>query len=120
MWLFLSDAFLSIVADFDDPDLLLVRARAKGDIERVFPTATVLATPDHDYAFRAFIPRREVAAVLSRQVQNIRYTNFKNSIRDRVRHGIYFSVYNAALSLSGAARVALSDRRSLFAADLPF
>ena len=36
MWVFLSDAFLSIVAHRDDPDALLVRARRQGDIECVF------------------------------------------------------------------------------------
>jgi hypothetical protein len=41
MWIVLSDAFLSVVADKDEPSgpRLLVPARRQGDIERVFPEA---------------------------------------------------------------------------------
>lgn len=43
MWVFMSDSFLSIVADstVSKSDCLLVRARREGDIERVFPEAKV-------------------------------------------------------------------------------
>jgi hypothetical protein len=36
MWVFLSGAFLSIVQDKQKPERLVVRARRRGDIERVF------------------------------------------------------------------------------------
>jgi hypothetical protein len=60
MWIFLSDAFLSVVADKADPsgERLLVRARRSGDIERVFPEAAVFSVAGADYAFRAWLPRR--------------------------------------------------------------
>lgn len=88
MWIFLSDAFLSVVADKDDPSgpRLLVRSRREGDIERVFPEAEVATTPGADYRFRAWLPRERVAAVLTQQVENLAYTNFKSSIRDHAYH----------------------------------
>ncbi|MFM7674368.1 MAG: hypothetical protein ACKO5F_02000 [Synechococcus sp.] len=88
MWIFLSDAFLSIVADKADPsgDRLLVRARRAGDIERVFPEAEVFCVAGADYAFRSWLPRASVAQACQDQVQAIQYTNFKNSIRDRDYH----------------------------------
>lgn len=95
MWLFLSDAFLSIVTDRNNPDHLLVRARQAGDIEHVFPSAQVQHTPDHDYAYRTSLPRAEVAAVIAAQVAGIRYPNFKNSVTDPDRHRYYFEAYNA-------------------------
>jgi hypothetical protein len=88
MWIFLSDAFLSVVADKHDPSgpRLLVRARREGDIEHVFPDAEVDTTPAADYRFRAWLPRERVAAVLTQQVENLAYTNFKSSIRDHAYH----------------------------------
>ena len=88
MWIFLSDTFLSVVADKDDPSgsRLLVRARRQGDIERVFPEAEVATTPGADYHFRAWLPRERVAAVLTQQVESLAYTNFKSSIHDHAYH----------------------------------
>jgi hypothetical protein len=53
MWFCFSDAFLSIVAHKNNAELLLVRARRPGDIENVFPEASVIKTPGYDYLFRA-------------------------------------------------------------------
>jgi len=88
MWIFLSDAFLSVVADKDDPSgpRLLVRARREGDIERIFPDAEVATTPTADYRFRAWLPRERVAAVMTQQVENLAYANFKSSICDHAYH----------------------------------
>lgn len=88
MWIFLSDAFLSVVADKDDPSgpRLLVRARREGDIERVFPEADVTTTTAADYRYRAWLPRERVAAVLMEQVETLAYANFKSSIREHAYH----------------------------------
>ncbi len=102
MWLSLSDSFLSIVAlegPTADPRQLLVRARVAGDIERVFPIATVAHTPKHDYAYRAILPRTVVATALAAVVQAIDYTNFKNSVPDRARHDAYFACWDAMYDL---------------------
>ena len=56
MWVFLNDAALSIVAQRERPDCLLVRGRVAGDIEAVFPKAHVTVTPDADYRYRASVP----------------------------------------------------------------
>ena len=62
MWIFLNNAFLSIVDKGGDGTTLLVRARRSGDIERAFPEAKVERTPGNDYRFRARLGREEVAA----------------------------------------------------------
>jgi hypothetical protein len=98
MWLSLSDSFLSIVAlagPTADPGHLLVRARVAGDIERVFPTATVTHTPKADYAYRTALRRTAVATALATAVHAIDYTNFKNSVPDRARHDAYFACWEA-------------------------
>lgn len=102
MWIFLNDAFLSIV----DPkgayeggtgpqsDTLLVRARIKGDIERTFPTAKVSETPMRDYQFRAWVNRREVAKAMVKAISDLDYLNFKGSVPDKDRHDAYMGVWS--------------------------
>lgn len=90
MWICLSDAFFSVVEPVDvGGDKLLVRARRKGDIERVFPGHEVKRTPGRDYLYRALITREAVALVVADQVRQICYDNFKNSVRDNKLHGAF-------------------------------
>jgi hypothetical protein len=93
MWLFLNDAFLSIVSYADNPDALLVRARHWGDIEQMFPKAKVSVTPNADYLFRATVPRRIVAAAIGQRIPDIDYSNFKGSVVSDDRHHAYLAVW---------------------------
>jgi hypothetical protein len=85
MWIYLSDSFLSIVEFHDNRDILLVRARHKGDIERVFPNTEVKCTPNHDYLYRALVARDVVAEAIAEQVKRVDYGNFKNSVKGESR-----------------------------------
>ena len=96
MWVFSKDSFLSIVADRNHKDRLLVRARIKGDIERAFPQAKVLSLKHADYHHRAFIDRAEVARAIAEQVNAIDYPNFKDEVQrvsGGARHHAYFDVW---------------------------
>lgn len=95
MWIFLSNAFVSVVADRRDRTRLLVRARLAEDLARVFPDADVAETPAADYRFRASVPRAQVANAIARQVRAIRYDNFKGSVPvgDDERHDAYLGVW---------------------------
>jgi hypothetical protein len=107
MWIYLSDAYLSIVAVNGAPhpsDQLLVRARHKGDIERVWPNAHVEITPKADYRYRSFISRPDVAAAIARAVADIGYPNFKNSVKDPARHEAYLGCWSAMNSWQRAER----------------
>jgi hypothetical protein len=86
---------LSVVANRLNPEQLLVRARMAGDIERLFPTASVFEDLEADYRYRAFLPRKKVASVLAQQVQTIEYDNFKNSVpkSDTNRQAAYLNVW---------------------------
>jgi hypothetical protein len=101
MWIFLSDAMLSIVEKPGDSKAgtLTVRARIKGDIERVFPDAKVVEGAGTDYRFRASIPREQVAKAMHDQVMNLNYGNFKSSVKDRQRHDAYMGVWSAMFSI---------------------
>ena len=95
MWIFLNNAFLSIVDKGGKGTTLLVRARKAGDIERVFPDAKVQQTPKNDYRFRARLDRGLVAQVLAETVRHITYPNFKGSVPEGDRHDAYLDVWKA-------------------------
>lgn len=93
MWISLSDAFLSIVAVPTRPEMLKVRARRQGDIEKVFPDAAVQRTPGRDYLYRTEMPRSAVSSAIAASLEAIDYDNFKNSVKDDCLHSAYESVW---------------------------
>jgi hypothetical protein len=99
MWIFLSNSFLSIVAHRDNPSLLLVRARHKDDITREFPHAAVSETPSADYRYRAELPRHEVSAAIQAAIEDIGYSNFKDSVVEGARHEAYMQVWRVMSAL---------------------
>lgn len=104
MWLCLNNSFLSIVQpDTGEGDVLLVRARRKGDIERVFPAAKVKCTPGRDYLYRAEIERSAVQAAVSEQVAAINYSNFKDSVSNVNLHRAYGRVWSLMAGLQRLA-----------------
>jgi hypothetical protein len=99
MWIFTTDGFLSIVDKDCGSDQLLVRGRVKGDIERAFPGASVTVTPEDDYRFRAVITRKALTVYLHRQIKNLTYPNFKDTVTEPARHHAYLRVWDAMLRL---------------------
>ena len=82
MWLSLNDAFLSFVSKDCARDEVLVRARRKGDIEKIFPKAKVTRYTKSDYLYRAAVKRDEVKKALAGEVDRVTYDNFKSSVAD--------------------------------------
>lgn len=114
MWIITNKAFLSIVSKNCEPDELLVRARREGDIEAVFPKAKVSKTVGYDYLFRARVKRDEVAAVLSKQLQELAYDNFKNSIRDDQLHSACNRVWHIMASMQPIPPYQRDNGKGLF------
>lgn len=114
MWVMLNDAWLSIVADREDQDFLLVRSRRRGDVARIFG---VEESEDHqaDYTFRAFVPRDQVAGVMAREVERVDYDNFKNSVKDDALHSAFSSVWTIGwrLQLDADTEGRLRRRRGM-------
>jgi len=99
MWLCTSTSFLSVVADLDDKDRLLVRARVKGHIESIFPCADVFTDEHADYYYRALLPRKTVADAMAQSVESIQYPNFKDSVSNPTLHDAYLKVWEATRRL---------------------
>lgn len=99
MWIYLNDAMLSVVQHNTDNTMLHVRARVRGDLERCFPNAEVIETPDADYGFRCTVERRDVAMLLSHKCFEIQYTNFKDSVApsDTTRKAWYSEVWSSGV-----------------------
>ena len=97
MWIVLNKSFLSIVKNRNNDSELLVRARVKGDIEKVFEDADVFEDENADYKYRSYISRENVANVISNELLKIDYDNFKSSVSkdDNIRSNAYMNVWSA-------------------------
>ena len=97
MWIVLNNSFLSIVKNRNNDNELLVRARVKGDIEKVFDDADVFEDENADYKYRSYISRENVANVISNELLKIDYDNFKSSVSkdDIDRSHAYMNVWSA-------------------------
>jgi hypothetical protein len=103
MWLCFKNSFLSVVHKDCEKDELLVRARRKGDIEKVFPCATVTRTPGVDYLYRAVIKREVVAQAMTDMLMDYKADNFKNSVKDNQLHSAYSSFWGIMARLQHPA-----------------
>lgn len=110
MWIFCKLGFFSAVQHREKPDVLLVRARIKGDLERLiraiprddllhFGQPKVEITPDADYRYRAEIYKAVFSELLRDTAESIDYDNFKNAAHDgTVRDEAYMDVWRAMWS----------------------
>lgn len=99
MWIFTSNAAVSIVHKDCESDELLVRARVSGHIQALFPDANVTKSTHTDYLFRAVITRSAVAQMLSDQAMNLRYDNYKNSVKNNRFHDALARIWSVMAGL---------------------
>ncbi len=109
MWLITNFGFFSIVEKPDDQGsgTLTIRARVKTDLEslrdRYLPElGEIVTSEDTDYKYRAKVSRTEFADAASQIVQDIDYTNFKNSVAETQgarRAHAYGKVWNVLYDL---------------------
>lgn len=113
MWVMHPDGgFYSAVEDKRDPNVLVVRTRARKDavaLAKMVRVRKVKVISDEgtDYPFRVRVTRREWADVLVEFSERIDYTNFKDAVKARQgshRAGVYSRIWGALLDLEGRAR----------------
>ncbi len=107
MWVFTSGGFVSIVENYNQPGFLLVRARKEEHL-REFLSAQgqldtaaheISETPGRDYRWRASVSAQKLEEISLLNVRAIKYTNFKNSIRDGEYRHVASDVWTAVGSL---------------------
>ena len=82
MWLFTKNSFISVVQHRDQRDDVLVRARVKKHLARLFPEKAEQITKDDsaDYRWRLRMPKQEFAAAVTAYIiERLDYDNFKAS-----------------------------------------
>lgn len=89
MWICFNDGFVSAVADRRRPGRLLVRARKREHLQKLFPWRRIKATPKADYAYRVSVGRRAFARLVAKRIAGIDYSNFKDSVSDDRLHDLY-------------------------------
>lgn len=94
MWIFCEQGFFSAVEHRERPENVLIRARFKGDLERLIKTSfctqqeknellkKIQTTPYADYAFRVEMPKCVFAEMTKQIADNINYDNFKNHVHE--------------------------------------
>ena len=93
MWIMLADGFLSIIKKDCAADELLVMARRKGDIERVFPDVVSQETPDNDYRYQAAVKKTVVMEAVSRRIDAVDYPDFIESVESPDLLNAYMEVW---------------------------
>lgn len=103
MWLFTKNSFVSAVQHRNQPNTLIVRARRKQDLVKLFPKKAkqIERTIDADYLFRVMVSKKEFAKRMADYIQQeLTYDNFKGAQgRDtpnwmRFLHEVWHSAYN--------------------------
>jgi len=101
MWLLTTIGFYSVVQHRDDPDMLIVRARTREDIEalcdRRLPVGDIVAEAGTDYRYRVFCARAEFEEAVAGLVHDLDYPNFKNAVAERQgaeRAGLYSKIWS--------------------------
>lgn len=103
MWLFTKQGAFSIVQHRENHDLVLIRAFAKADLERLIQAnlsltnIEIIATPTADYHYRIIVDRNALSQILSNAGNQINYDNFKNQVSKEIgysRFKAYLEIHN--------------------------
>ena len=99
MWVFTEGGrFYAAVQDRDNPALIRVRTRTRGDMQVTGFAFT--HTPENDYSYLATVSRDRWTAFLTDAADRIDYDSLKATVRDRKRHGIMVECWAAIMALS--------------------
>jgi len=106
MWLFTKYGFFSAVRHNELADLIHLRARFAGDLERLFAAHNIAAeishTPGNDYPYRADVFCGAWSKICHDEALAIDYTNFKAAVHDgTARDHAYLEVWAALKNAGG-------------------
>lgn len=96
MWICFNTGFISVVEDKRSINELVVRARRKDILEKLFPNNEIVQLDPKiaDYKYRIYCSKLEMANIIADNISNIDYSNFKNSVNDYDTHELYADMWN--------------------------
>lgn len=80
MWLMSETGFVSAVTHWDNPEIIVVRARDYESLTGIadFAEQVIKHTPDNDYPIRVEVPREVFAEYVTGQIVSMTYSNYKD------------------------------------------
>jgi hypothetical protein len=115
MWVYCKSGFFSAVNHATKKNMVHVRARFEGDLERLCEAHAIKAkvdyTPENDYAWRMNFTKTDWARIMEEESMDIDYTNFKNAVHDGTeRDWAYMNVWSV---MRGAQRDGVSGAQRI-------
>ncbi len=108
--MFTTIGFFSVVVHADEPRSLIVRARAREDLENLrrehLPDLEIVENGGTDYAFRAYVSRDEWEHAAQQMAAAVDYPNFKDAVVARQgleRAGFYVEIWETMQRLQSTA-----------------
>jgi len=88
MWVFTQSGFVSAVRHYDQPAIVVVRARDRESLQDLAASvdAPIEKSPSNDYPYRVHVGEREFSEWLVRAVADLDYHNFKDRVHDTRGH----------------------------------
>lgn len=123
MWIMTQDGFFSVVARHGKDERLTVRARSRADLDRLhkrYPTlvpaldSNAEYAANRDYPWRVVMSRNAFARVMSAEVIDLDYSNFKNAVAKRLgndREDTYHTVWDVLRDIEGEPDADVRRRR---------
>lgn len=93
MWICFNDGFVSVVKDKLNIDELVVRSRRKEILEQLFPDNKITTLTVSDYKYRTYCSKENWSKIMVDRIQDIEYTNFKDSTTDKDLHNLYADMW---------------------------
>ena len=122
MLILLRDSFVEARVDVEDPNVVFIYARQKGDIERFTPLPSVRVSTNSDYKYSARISREKFLQALEMAANNNSYLSLVESVaeRDARRREHYRALIRLMASDYGAFGMAgfLADKNPGYPPDI--
>lgn len=99
MWIFTTRGFVSAVQHKDDPQTMVVRARARQHLVALFPQEDIISLTLADYPHRVHIPKTAFVDWMTEQAQAIDYPDFKSELPNGRYHDTCSQIWSVAHNL---------------------
>lgn len=94
-------ATFDVIRHPENASVLVVRASAEGEIERVWPRARVHHTPRREFPWRAFMPHYLLERAIKEQVYSLDYMDLADAVAEDPDRAMLVAKVRKAISEQG-------------------